>query len=103
MDNYLSSQLYNTLMPKVKFTSALKPFFPTLTEVELEGSTVHEVLAKVEGQFPGISSYLVDDTGSLRKHVNIFVQGDLIKDRNHLSDAVKKSDELLIFQALSGG
>ena len=90
-------------MPKVKFTSALKPFFPTLTDLELAGSTVHEVLIKIESHFPGMSSYLVDDTGQLRKHVNIFVHGDLIKDRKQLSDGVNESDELLIFQALSGG
>ena len=90
-------------MAKIKFTSALKPFFPSLTDVEVEGSTVRELVAQVETHFPGISTYLMDETGSLRKHVNIFVQGDLIKDRSRLSDSVKNSDELLIFQALSGG
>lgn len=90
-------------MPKVKFTSALKPFFPSLTDLETDGKTIQEVLNAVEARFPGISSYLVDDTGRLRQHVNIFLQGDLIKDRDNLTDSVKDSDELLIFQALSGG
>ena len=90
-------------MAKIKFTSALKPFFPALTDLELEGDTIGEVMAKIETRFPGISHYLMDDSGCLRKHVNIFLQGDLIKDRHRLSDAVKASDELLIFQALSGG
>jgi molybdopterin converting factor small subunit len=90
-------------MAKIKFTSALKPFFPSLTDMEAEGHTVRELVAEIEVRFPGISTYLMDETGSLRKHVNIFVQGDLIKDRNRLSDLVKNSDELLIFQALSGG
>jgi sulfur-carrier protein len=98
-------------MAKIKFTSALKPFFPSLTDLELEGSTVREIVTQVETRFPGISTYrfpgistyLMDETGSLRKHVNIFLQGDLIKDRERLSDSVKNSDEVLIFQALSGG
>lgn len=90
-------------MAKIKFTSALKPFFPSLTDLEVEGNTVQELVAQIEVHFPGISTYLKDETGRLRKHVNIFVQGDLIKDRNRLSDSVKSSDELLIFQALSGG
>jgi molybdopterin converting factor small subunit len=90
-------------MAKIKFTSALKPFFPSLTDLELEGSTVREIVIQVETRFPGISTYLMDETGSLRKHVNIFLQGDLIKDRERLSDSVKNSDEVLIFQALSGG
>jgi sulfur-carrier protein len=90
-------------MAKIKFTSALKTFFPSLTDLELEGKNIHEVLIQIETLYPGISNYLLDETGTLRKHVNIFLQGDLIKDRSSLSDPVKNSDELLIFQALSGG
>ena len=90
-------------MAKIKFTSALKRFFPSLTEIEIEGDTVGQVLNNIEKMHPGSSSYLVDDHGHLRKHLNIFVRGDLIKDRNTLNDKVNNNDELLIFQALSGG
>lgn len=90
-------------MAKIKFTSALKRFFPTLTETEVEGETVKEVLSNVEKVYPGISGYLMQDDGTLRKHVNIFVQGDLIEDRIKLNDKINHNDELLIFQALSGG
>jgi sulfur-carrier protein len=90
-------------MAKIKFTSALNRFFPSLREIEIEGSTVKEILGNVEKAHPGILGYLVDEHGRLRKHLNIFVQGDLIKDRYTLKDRVNKSDELLIFQALSGG
>lgn len=90
-------------MAKIKFTSALKRFFPTLTETEVEGETVKEVLSNVEKVYPGISGYLMQDDGTLRKHVNIFVQGDLIEDRIKLKDKINHNDELLIFQALSGG
>ena len=90
-------------MAKVRFTSALSRFFPTLTELEIEGNTVKEALNNIEQTHPGILNYLVEDNGPLRKHVNIFVRGELIKDRINLSDAVRSQDELLIFQALSGG
>ena len=90
-------------MAKIKFTSALKPFFSNLSDLDLPGGTVRELLDQIENRYPGMSSYLVDETGSLRKHVNIFLQGDLIKDRDTLADAVKGTDEVIIFQALSGG
>ena len=90
-------------MAKIKFTSALKRFFPLLTELEIEGNTVKEVLLNVEKIHPGISNYLVDDQGGLRTHLNIFIKGDMIRDRKLLNDTVKQTDELLIFQALSGG
>jgi len=90
-------------MAKVKFTSALKRFFPTLEEVEMEGNSINEVLAKINIKYPGINSYLLEEDGSLRKHVNIFLGDELILDRIGLSDQVKSQDKILIFQALSGG
>ncbi len=62
-----------------------------------------EVLAEVEKEFPGISEYLLDEQGELRKHINIFLRGELIADRVKLSDRVGEQDEVLVFQALSGG
>jgi molybdopterin synthase sulfur carrier subunit len=91
-------------MPKISFTSALKRFFPDLDEeVQLPGNKVFEVLDNLEKKYPGIADYLIDEEGRLRKHINIFVDGQLIQDRQALSDELKEEDELLIFQALSGG
>jgi molybdopterin converting factor small subunit len=90
-------------MAKVKFTSALKRFFPTLSVMEVHASNVHDVLVEVEKKFPGISGYLVDDAGCLRQHVNIFIKDELIKDRISLTDHLNDQDEVTIFQALSGG
>jgi len=90
-------------MARVKFTSALKRFFPSLTEFEIDGDSVKEALSNIEQRHPGILTYLTEDNGQLRKHVNIFLKGELIKDRVTLNDPVNARDELLIFQALSGG
>lgn len=90
-------------MAIVKFTSALKRFFPALSETAFDAENIRHVLYKLEEKYPGISSYIVDDAGQLRQHVNIFLRGELIKDRVNLSDEVMPNDEVLIFQALSGG
>ena len=90
-------------MATVKFTSALTRFFPDLGDMHVEGNTVHQVLASINRQIPGLQTYLLDDDGSLRKHVNIFIKEDLIRDRVQLTDPVKDQDEILIYQALSGG
>ncbi|MEM6800471.1 MAG: MoaD/ThiS family protein [Bacteroidota bacterium] len=90
-------------MPKINFTSALKRFFPDLEAEQIEGSNVSEVLENLEKVHPGICDYLIDEQGQLRKHVNIFLDGELIRDREHLMDKVGEKDELFIFQALSGG
>ncbi len=90
-------------MARIKFTSALRRFFPDLSDSEIQGTTVKETLRNIEIKYPGILNYLVEDDGQLRKHVNIFVKGDLINDRINLNDAVTELDEVIIFQALSGG
>ena len=60
-------------MIKVNFTSALKRFFPALQSIEVEAKSVAEVLKEVETRYPGMNSYLLEDSGKLRKHVNIFI------------------------------
>lgn len=90
-------------MPKLKFTSALKRFFPDLEEKSISGNTVSEIIQNLEKDHPGLSNYLLEDDGSLRKHVNIFIKDELIRDKDSLSDEVQEEDEVLVYQALSGG
>ena len=54
-------------------------------------------------RYPGIRHYILDDQGHVRHHVQIFVDGKLIADRDQLSDAVDDASEVSILQALSGG
>ena len=91
-------------MAQVKFTRHLVRFFPTLDNPsQVEGHTVADLITNLNAQYPGLADYIVDDQGTLRKHVNIFLDGDLIHDRLSLSDPVTDNDEIYIFQALSGG
>ncbi|MCB0549159.1 MAG: MoaD/ThiS family protein [Phaeodactylibacter sp.] len=90
-------------MPTVRFTTALRRFFPSLKEQEVAGGTVAEVLEEVESLYPGIKDYVLDEQGRLRQHVNIFLSGELIEDKETLQDRVRDKDEVYVFQALSGG
>ncbi|MDX2045815.1 MAG: MoaD/ThiS family protein [Chitinophagaceae bacterium] len=90
-------------MPTVKFTYALKRFFPGLRDTSADGNTLPEILHKIESVYPGVKSYVLDEQGSLRRHVNIFIDGVLINDRTALSDTFAENSEIYIMQALSGG
>ncbi len=90
-------------MPIVKFTRALKRFYPDLTPIRMDVETVAEIITQLEQQYPGLSDYIIDERGTLRQHVNIFIDNILIDDRETLSDSVKPDDEIFIMQALSGG
>lgn len=90
-------------MPTIRFTTALKRFFPDLVDQEISGNTVNDILIQINERYPGIQSYLIEESGGLRKHINIFVRGELIADRDGLQDPLNDNDEVMIFQALSGG
>jgi molybdopterin synthase sulfur carrier subunit len=90
-------------MAIVKFTYALKRFFPKLTDTNAAGKTLRAVLDELEARYPGVTRYVLDDQGRLRQHVNIFIDGAMIKDRTMLSDPFQENSEIYIMQALSGG
>ncbi len=91
-------------MAKVKFTRHLIRFFPTLDNpTTVNGRTVADLITRLNSEYPGLADYIVDDRGVLRKHVNVFLNGDLIHDRQTLQDPVGEEDDVYIFQALSGG
>jgi len=64
---------------------------------------VREVLDGVFAANPEARSYVFDDQSTLRKYIAIFVDGDMVYDRVHLSDAVSETSSIYVFQALSGG
>ena len=92
-------------MVRVELTQHLFQFFPELKgkELDVEASTVAEVMQAMEKIAPGFAFYVCDERGRLRQHVNVFVEGEMILDRRRLSDTVAQGARVLIIQALSGG
>jgi molybdopterin synthase sulfur carrier subunit len=70
---------------------------------EAAGTSVRQVLDKVFAANPPARSYVLDDLGALRKHIAVFVDEELVKDRQNLSDPVQEGSVLYVMQALSGG
>jgi sulfur-carrier protein len=89
-------------MPTVLFTSALQRFLPA-PSAQVAGGTVGDALAAVFASRPTLRGYVLDDQGALRRHVAVYLNGQPVKDRTRLSDAVAQQDEIFVFQALSGG
>lgn len=89
-------------MPRVVFTSHLKQHVDC-PEREVEGTTVREALDAVFSDNARLQGYVLDDQSRLRKHVVIFIDGQIIRDRVDLRDPVGPSSEIYVMQALSGG
>ena len=89
-------------MPTVRFTANLRRHLP-VADVEVEATTVRQALDRVFDDNPRLRSYLLDDQGRLRRHVNVFVGNRSVADRQGLSDPVEPTTEISVMQALSGG
>jgi len=72
-------------------------------QAQASGKTVREVLDNVFADNPQARGYVLDDQAALRKHMAIFVDGRMIRDRARLADAVSETSTIYVFQALSGG
>ena len=89
-------------MPRVVFTGNLQRHVACPPCV-VAGATVREVMDAVFAERPQARGYVLDEHGALRHHMVIFVNGEAVADRRHLSDAVADDSELFVMQALSGG
>ncbi len=67
------------------------------------GGTLRQALDGVFAENPRLRSYILDEQGRLRRHVIIYVNERPLVDRLALSDPIDVSDEVFVFQALSGG
>lgn len=89
-------------MALVCFTPNIQRHVPC-PDGEAGGATVREVLDAYFDGNPLARGYVLDDQAGLRKHMIVFVDGQMISDRARLSDAVRPDSRVYVFQALSGG
>lgn len=69
----------------------------------LEAESVAELFDRYFEQWPQVRGFVLDDQGEVRKHVKVLVDGQNLRDRKRLSDALAANSEVHVFQALSGG
>jgi hypothetical protein len=89
-------------MPVVAFTPNLTRHLDC-PQVVVTAGTVAGALEQVFRENPRLRSYIVDEQGRLRQHVAVFVGGELVRDRLHLTDEVGDHQDVFVMQALSGG
>ena len=95
-------RLDSPVVARVRFTSNLARHVDA-GEITAPGATVRAVLDAAFAQRPRARGYVLDEQGVLRKHVNLFVDGVQVRDRNGLSDGVGSDSVIDVLQALSGG
>ena len=89
-------------MPKIVFSSAMQRHVKC-PPVDVSGKTVREALDAAFAIHKVARSYVLDDQAHVRKHVSIFLDGRMVRDRTGLGESVTPTSEILIVPALSGG
>lgn len=74
-----------------------------LSKVSGEGSTLESLVAHLEGAYPGMKERVLDESGALRRFVNIYVNGEDVRFTEGLGTSLKDGDEISIVPAVAGG
>ena len=73
------------------------------SELKLAASNVRAALAELEREHPTLHRSVCDETGALRRHINVFVNTSHVRDRDGLETPLVAGDVLFILPAVSGG
>jgi len=89
-------------MATVRFTRNIQRHVECPTR-EIRGSTLRAVLDEYFRENEMARGYVLDEQGRIRRHMVVFINGELVQDRDGLSDAVEPESVIDVIQALSGG
>jgi len=86
-------------MPLVRLRGPLKRLAGDRAEHTLDGASVGELLLALEREHPATSGWILDERGVIRRHINVFVNGELGERETPVAD----EDRVDVLPALSGG
>ena len=87
----------------VRIPTPLQKLVGDKSEVQAEGSTLREVIASLAGTNAEIKTRLLDDSGELRRFVNVYVNEEDVRFLQKLDTPLKDGDEVSIVPAIAGG
>ena len=90
-------------MATIRIPTPLRKLTQGKEEVTAAGATIGALIASLETQYPGIKERICDDSGQVRRFVNIFANDEDIRFLKNLETPVKDSDEISIVPAIAGG
>lgn len=87
----------------VRVPTQLRSLTGGQAELQVEGSTVGEVLKSIDSQFPGLGGRIFDEGGSLRRFVNVFLADEDVRFLDGLETPVQPDQVISIVPAVAGG
>lgn len=91
-------------MPKkVRIPTPLRKLTNNEELVEVNAATVGEAISELQTRFPGIKERLMDESGGIRRFVNVYVNEEDIRFLQNQETVLKDGDEVSIIPAIAGG
>ncbi len=87
----------------VRLPTVLRPHVGGKATIQVEGSTIADILRQLESEYPGLSGQVLGEDGTLRRFVNVYVNDDDVRYLSELDTPVKSGDEVSIIPAVAGG
>ncbi len=88
---------------RVRIPTPLRKFTGGQEAVEVDGATINAIIDSLESAHPGLRERICESDGTVRRFVNVYVNGDDIRFLENLDSAVKDGDEVSIVPAIAGG
>jgi molybdopterin synthase sulfur carrier subunit len=90
-------------MPTIRIPTPLRKLTNNQEEVTASGATLGAVLDELNANFPGLGERIVDEQGTIRRFVNIFVNDEDVRFQQEKETPVKEADVISIVPAIAGG
>jgi molybdopterin synthase sulfur carrier subunit len=90
-------------MAKIRIPMPLRKLTNDVDIVDSDAATLAAAVEELEASFPGIKERICDDSGEIRRFVNVYVNGEDVRFLDNLQTPLKAGDEVSIVPAVAGG
>ena len=87
----------------VRIPTILRTYTDGESEVTASGATLAEVLDDLDGNFSGIKGRILDESGELRRFVNVYVGNDDVRFLDNLATPTPDGTQISVIPAVAGG
>lgn len=88
---------------KVRIPAPLRKLTNDQAVVEVAGANIQELIGNLDKSYPGLKDRICDESGQIRRFVNIFVNGEDIRFKDGPKTSVSEGAEVSIIPAIAGG
>ncbi len=90
-------------MPVLKVGALMRYYINNQAEAVVHGETVSDALQDAVSQYPDLRFHVFDSEGKLRRHINVFVNDQNVRELDGLETKLKESDRITLLASISGG